>query len=164
MTGLKMTTSIDLQNDDCLDSIPSPELLKTWVNAALQQSYANLEQTIRVVGEVESGQLNEQFRNKPGATNILSFPDDSTLLEYDCLGDLVICAAIVEAEARQQAKPVEAHWAHMVVHGMLHLQGFDHQQDIEATEMENLEINILATLGYANPYNDATTNCGGEND
>lgn len=164
MTGLKMTISIDLQNDDSLDSIPSPKLIKTWVSAALQGSYTNLEQTIRVVGEQESAQLNQRFRAKQGATNVLSFPDDSTLLEYDCLGDLVICAAIVEAEAQQQAKPLEAHWAHMVVHGMLHLQGYDHENELEAVKMENLEISILATLGYANPYNEQTTNCGGDND
>ena len=81
-------------------------------------------------------------------------PADSDYLDYDCLGDLVLCAPLVVAQARQQNKAVSAHWAHLVVHGMLHLQGYDHQNDAEANAMEALEVEILDTLGYTNPYND----------
>jgi probable rRNA maturation factor len=85
---------------------------------------------------------------------VLAFPGDNDFLDYDCLGDLVICAPLVTLEAQQQGKPADAHWAHLVVHGMLHLQGFDHQSDKQATRMEALEIEILDILGYTNPYND----------
>ena len=84
---------------------------------------------------------------------MLAFPGDNNFLDYDCLGDLVICAPLVAAEALQQGKPEDAHWAHLVVHGMLHLQGYDHQSEQQATRMETLEIEILDTLDYTNPYN-----------
>ena len=128
-----------------------------WVAAALQDSHAQLEQTICVVDEAQSRELNHRFRGKDSATNVLAFPgefpDERDFLDYDCLGDLVICAPLVGAEALQQGKPVDAHWAHLVVHGMLHLQGFDHQSEEQASSMEALEIEILDTLGYTNPYN-----------
>jgi probable rRNA maturation factor len=106
-----------------------------------------------VVDEAQSRELNHRFRGKDSATNVLAFPDDNDFLDYDCLGDLVICAPLVAAEALQQSKPVDAHWAHLVVHGMLHLQGFVHQSEEQASSMEAVEIEILDTLGYANPYN-----------
>lgn len=144
---------IDLQNDEGLAGVPAPQQFESWVAASLQQEYANLEQTIRIVEETESRTLNRDYRAKDKATNVLSFPvEDSAYLEYDNLGDLVICAPVVEQEARQQGKSLDAHWAHMVVHGMLHLQGFDHETDEQAAEMEALEIEILATLGQTNPY------------
>ena len=124
------------------------------MTAALQDAHARLEQTICVVDETQSRELNHRFRGKDSATNVLAFPGDNDLLDYDCLGDLVICAPLVALEAQQQNKHLDAHWAHLVVHGMLHLQGFDHQSDEQATRMEALEIEILDTLGYTNPYND----------
>jgi probable rRNA maturation factor len=153
MTGLKMAITIDLQNDDSIAALPHQDQFRVWVEAALQKTYQALEQTIRIVGEEESRLLNSRFRGKASPTNVLSFPADADYLDYDCLGDLVICAPVVEAEASAQARPVESHWAHMVVHGMLHLQGFDHQGEAEASAMEALEIKILSTLGYSNPYN-----------
>lgn len=150
-----MAIRIDLQNDAALESVPRKQQFQKWVAAALLEPHNELEQTIRIVDETESRDLNSRFRDKDNATNVLAFPSDSDLLEYDCLGDLVICAPIVVAEATAQGKPVEAHWAHLVVHGMLHLQGFDHNNDDETAQMEALEIKILNFLGYTNPYNDS---------
>jgi len=146
--------SVDLQNDEKLANVPEPGLLKQWVEASLLTAYDQLEQTIRVVGEPESRALNLQFRGIDRPTNVLAFPSENDHLEYACLGDLVICVPVVMNEARQQAKALEQHWAHMVVHGMLHLQGYSHDEEAEAEKMEALEVKILSTLGYSNPYND----------
>ena len=147
-----MAITVDLQNDENLDLVPPEQQFQQWIAAALQDSYCRLKQTVRIVSEAESGELNSRYRGKTGATNVLSFPSQSELLDYDCLGDLVICAPVVAAEAGVQGKPVEAHWAHLVVHGMLHLQGFDHQDAAQTRKMETLEIKILDGLGYNNPY------------
>ena len=147
-----MPISVDLQNDEELDFVPPEQQFEQWIAAALQESYPRLEQTIRIVGEAESLALNSRYRGKASATNVLAFPGENELLDYDCLGDLVICAPVVAAEAGVQGKPIEAHWAHLVVHGMLHLQGFEHQDVAQTTEMETLEIKILDGLGYNNPY------------
>ena len=148
-----MAIVVDLQNDAGLADAPALPDFERWVASALQDSYAQLEQTICVVDKAQSRELNHRFRDKDSATNVLAFPGDNNLLDYDCLGDLVICAPLVTAEALQQGKPLDAHWAHLVVHGMLHLQGFDHQSEEQASSMEALEIKILDTLGYTNPYN-----------
>jgi len=148
-----MPVTIDLQNDDGIAGLPQEERFRHWIEAALQKDYSQLEQTIRIVGEAESHDLNLRFRGKDAATNVLAFPADAELLDYDCLGDLVICAPVVGAEAAAQGKTDDAHWAHLVVHGMLHLQGYDHQQAADTREMESLEVKILDTLGYTNPYN-----------
>ena len=111
--------------------------------------------TAKTRGRVAGWQRdNRRFRGKDSATNVLAFPAYSEFLDYDCLGDLVLCAPLVALEAAQQGKREDAHWAHLVVHGMLHLQGYDHQSAAQAATMEALEIEILDTLGYANPYND----------
>jgi probable rRNA maturation factor len=143
---------IDLQNDESLEGLPDHQDFQSWVDVALTKAFDNLEQTIRVVGEAESSALNLQFRAIDAPTNVLSFVSVNEYLDYECLGDLVICAPIVEAEAQQQSKSLEAHWAHMVIHGMLHLQGYDHANNVDAKKMETLEIEILANLGYSNPY------------
>jgi probable rRNA maturation factor len=148
-----MVITVDLQNDENLDLVPPEQQFQQWIAAALQESYNRLEQTIRIVGEAESRELNSRYRGKDSATNVLAFPSDAEHLDYDCLGDLVICVPVVAAEAEAQGKPVEAHWAHLVVHGMLHLQGFEHQDAAQTREMETLEIKILEGLGYNNPYN-----------
>ena len=149
-----MAIVIDLQNDTGFADAPALPDFERWVAAALQDSHAQLEQTICVVDEAQSRELNHRFRGKDSATNVLAFPGENEFLDYDCLGDLVICAPLVTAEALQQGKPVDAHWAHLVVHGMLHLQGFDHQSEEQASCMEALEMEILDTLGYTDPYND----------
>ena len=148
-----MAITVDLQNDEDLDPVPPEQQFEQWITAALQESYKRLEQTVRIVGEAESRELNSRYRGKESATNVLAFPGGNELLNYDCLGDLVICAPIVATEASVQNKPVEAHWAHLVIHGMLHLQGFDHQNEADTRQMEALEIEILHSLGVANPYN-----------
>ena len=148
-----MAIIVDLQNESGYAPAPGELDFERWVRAALQDSYADLEQTICIVDEPRSRELNQRFRDKDSPTNVLAFPAESDLLEYDCLGDLVICGPLVEIEAQQQQKLLDAHWAHLVVHGMLHLQGYDHQTDEQATDMEALEIEILDTLGYTNPYN-----------
>ena len=148
-----MAVTIDLQNDAALAGVPAEPQLQAWVEATLQSDYATLEQTIRVVDRDEGGDLNRRYRGKPAATNVLAFPYDGAHLGYDCLGDLVLCAPLVAEEAAAQGKPAEAHWAHLVVHGMLHLQGFDHHDDADRERMEALEIKILGGLGYTNPYN-----------
>ncbi len=149
-----MAIRVELQDDTGLDCVPPPRSFQSWVEAALLQEPADFEQTIRVVDAAESERLNRAYRGKTSATNVLAFVNDDDLLDYVCLGDLVICAPVVAEEAAQQGKSVESHWAHMVVHGMLHLQGYDHLDDAEASRMEALEIKILDTLGYTNPYND----------
>ncbi len=144
---------LDLQNDLGINDVPDLELFQRWVEASLQQPYPELEQTIRIVDEAESQALNRDYRSQDKPTNVLSFPAEiNEYLDYQNLGDLVICAPVVEREAQQQGKTSRAHWAHMVVHGMLHLQGYDHLTDEQAEQMESLEIEILATLGQTNPY------------
>jgi len=148
-----MAIIVDLQNDAGFADAPALPDFERWVQAALQDSHAQLEQTICIVDEAQSRELNNRFRGKDSATNVLAFPGENEFLDYDCLGDLVICAPRVSAEAQHQGKALDAHWAHLVVHGMLHLQGYDHQSDEQASAMEALEIEILDTLGYTNPYN-----------
>jgi probable rRNA maturation factor len=151
MPGLLATTVIT--NTDG-KSLPDQSSFERWSGAAyLGRSSAGV--CIVLVDEDESSALNAQYRGKQGATNVLSFP--MQLPEYvteRALGDMVICAPVVEREAEQQGKPAPAHWAHMVVHGMLHLQGYDHEAEPEATAMEALEIRILRELGFDNPYSD----------
>ncbi|MCF6346275.1 MAG: rRNA maturation RNase YbeY [Thiomicrorhabdus sp.] len=144
-------------------SMPTQSLCKTWVKACLENVTTATELTLRIVSAEESQTLNNTYRNKNKPTNVLSFefspppyviePDVTEADEQATyLGDLAICAEVVVREAQQQHKTLEAHWAHMVVHGVLHLQGFDHIEFDDATEMEALEVKIMAKLGYANPY------------
>lgn len=136
-------------------SIPSTAQFKRWAKAVLQEKMANAEVTIRVVDKDEITTLNSTYRHKNKPTNVLSFPfemPEGVELETPILGDIVICAEVIEAEARDQHKPVEAHWAHMVVHGLLHLLGYDHEKDDDAEKMETEEIAILGELGFNNPY------------
>lgn len=140
--------------------VPSEAQCLEWSEAALVSEWADgeVELVVRVVDANESQSLNAQYRQKDKPTNVLSFPfenppglvDLGEALPY--LGDLVICAEIVDREAKEQGKPVEAHWAHMIVHGCLHLQGFDHINDEDAEEMERLETEILKGLGFESPY------------
>ena len=144
---------IDVQNASSREGIPRAESLRRWVRHALGGGRA-VALTVRIVDETEGADLNERYRHGQGATNVLAFPSENDYLEYACLGDLVLCVAVVMNEARQQAKTLEQHWAHMVVHGMLHLQGYSHDEEAGAEKMEALEVKILSTLGYSNPYND----------
>lgn len=132
---------------------PSRSRLRTWAAAALERSAAV---TLRFVDEAEGHRLNRDFRGKDYATNVLTFTyDDADVSGGEAArlsGDIVLCTPVVSAEAQDQGKPLEAHFAHLVIHGMLHLQGYDHERDDEARAMETRETEILAKLGYADPY------------
>lgn len=132
---------------------PSPQDFDHWVAAALAGRCAAGELTIRIVGMAEGAALNETYRHRSGPTNVLSFPfENAPEMELPLLGDLVICAPVVMREAQEQHKTPRAHWAHLTVHGTLHLLGYDHQEAKDAEIMERLESAILAGLGYADPY------------
>jgi len=144
---------IDIQRIFKSPNQPSDSQLELWVNTVLTNLDDDFELTIRIVDEVESAQLNGTYRHKQGATNILSFPFEvPDGMELNLLGDLVICASILEREAKVQNKPLHNHWAHIVMHGTLHLLGYDHIDDADALEMESKEIELLQTLSIPNPY------------
>jgi len=148
-----MSIELDLQLACEADDIPAREEFQHWVEQILGRFDKDFELTIRVVGSEESQALNHQYRGKDKPTNVLSFPFEVPEgIELNLLGDLVICADVVRSEAQQQNKTLTAHWAHMVTHGCLHLLGYDHINDNEAIEMESLETEILAELGFNNPY------------
>ncbi len=133
--------------------LPSQEQLTDWVSATLTGRMNEGELSIRIVSAAESQQLNHAYRGKDKPTNVLSFPFDvPDGIELDLLGDLVICAEVVAREAAEQDKPLFHHWAHMVVHGTLHLLGFDHINNAEAEEMESIERELLASLQIPDPY------------
>ncbi|MFP3872977.1 MAG: rRNA maturation RNase YbeY [Thiohalophilus sp.] len=146
--------SIEVEVQRIAATGPNEADIQRWVSAALEaEQRRDAELTVRIVDETESAELNAQYRHKSGPTNVLSFPFECPPeVELNLLGDLVICAPVVQREAQAQGKEEQAHWAHMVVHGTLHLLGYDHLQQDEAEEMENREISIMNELGYANPY------------
>lgn len=133
-----------------------------WASEALGRRAANRELSVRLVGRAESRKLNSHYRGKDYATNVLSFPASpqavapsprsARVAEARPLGDLVICPPVLRAEALEQGKTLRAHWAHLVVHGSLHLIGYDHERDTDARRMERREIAVLRRLGFANPY------------
>jgi probable rRNA maturation factor len=146
---------------------PRARDIAAWAATAIGRRSAGAELGVRVVGSAESRRLNARYRGKDKPTNVLSFSPPCALRPASrspqgvgrasgdrspLLGDLVICAQVVRSEARQQGKPLEAHWAHLVVHGALHLIGYDHEREAEAKRMERREIAVLRRLGFANPY------------
>jgi probable rRNA maturation factor len=148
-----MDLTLEVQYTIPEDSLPSEAELQHWALAAVGDKKAQAELVIRLVDETESAALNQQYRNKSGPTNVLSFPFQAPPpVESNLLGDLVICAPVVAQQAAEQQKTEQAHWAHMVVHGILHLLGYDHTQPAEAAAMEHMEIEILAQLGFSDPY------------
>lgn len=133
--------------------LPPESDFQRWLEAVLPQFQEESEVTIRIVDEAESQQLNHTYRGKEKPTNVLSFPFEAPPgIELPLLGDLIICRQVVEREAVEQEKSQEAHWAHMVIHGSLHLLGYDHIEDDEAEEMEGIETEIMLALGYPDPY------------
>ena len=137
-------------------NLPTQAEFETWVRTAVGQTMPEVELTIRIVEVAESQLLNLTYRGKDKPTNVLSFPFEAPPeVELPLLGDLVICAHVVEQEAIEQNKPLNAHWAHMVIHGCLHLLGYDHIIDLEADEMESLETQLVEGLGFTNPYKEA---------
>ena len=156
---LDVTISDELQSEfaastknDQPDFLPDTELLQIWADAAyLDTDPAVASVLVTTMAEIQA--LNKQFRNKDKITNVLSFPMQSPEeIDFVLLGDIVLCAGVIKQEASQQSKSEESHWAHMVVHSVLHLQGYDHVSDDDAELMEKLEIKILYQLGFENPY------------
>ncbi|MGK8176238.1 rRNA maturation RNase YbeY [Aeromonas dhakensis] len=149
-----MSVTLDLQLASAsTDGLPSEAQLQGWLDGTILGFQQEAEVTVRIVDEAESNELNLTYRGKDKPTNVLSFPFEAPPgLELPLLGDLVICRQVVEHEAIEQGKPLMAHWAHMVVHGSLHLLGYDHIEDDEAEEMEGLERDIMQELGFADPY------------
>jgi probable rRNA maturation factor len=145
--------AVDVQYAVSAEGIPGAESIRYWVEQALPAEQAAAELSVRIVDEAEITALNRQYRGKDGPTNVLSFPYEAIPgIESKLLGDVVICAPVVAGEAIAQGKPLEAHWAHMVIHGALHLLGHDHHKEDEAERMESLEIKLLKDLGYTDPY------------
>ncbi|WP_394142471.1 rRNA maturation RNase YbeY [Vibrio chagasii] len=149
-----MSIELDLQlaveNEQ---GLPTEQDIQLWLDKTIPQFQKSAELTIRIVDTEESHQLNHEYRGKDKPTNVLSFPFEAPPgIELDLLGDLIICRQVVEKEAEEQNKPLLAHWAHMVVHGSLHLLGYDHIEDDEAEEMESLETEIMQTMGFEDPY------------
>ncbi len=151
-SGLELGLNLDIERPH----IPSQLQFESWVKAALGPETAGAAQPqlcLSVVSNDHIQQLNRQYRDKDAPTNVLSFPCElPNGVPITHLGDIVIAADVVEAEAQVQAKNLQAHWAHMVVHATLHLLGYDHEQEQEAEQMEGLETQYLEQLGYANPY------------
>jgi len=149
-----MTLTLDLQIASRAKDIPARADFLRWAGAALAGRRKKTALTVRVVGAPESRGLNATYRGKDRPTNVLSFPFQAPpgIEPPPLLGDLVICASVVNREARSQGKAAEAHWAHMVVHGVLHLLGYDHRDDEEAAVMEGLEKRVLAGLHFPDPY------------
>lgn len=134
--------------------VPSRSAFRKWIKAALKH---DAEIGLRVVDEVEGLSLNRNFRDRDYPTNVLTFIYDNTGPGAQSLaGDIVLCAPVIEKEAREQHKNLTAHYAHLTVHGVLHLQGYDHESDVEATAMERMETEIVEKLGYENPYRESS--------
>lgn len=147
-----MNLTLDLQNNTQA-SIPDFEEFHKWIEVALESPLVAQTVSICIVDPEQIQQLNLQFREKNKPTNVLSFPSPAPVEMSDgLLGDIVLCAQVIEDEANAQNKPVKAHWAHMVIHSTLHLQGYDHQTEADAFVMESKEIKLMKELGFGNPY------------
>ncbi len=140
----RLSLSVQFASNDA--DLPTRALVRRWVRVALEQD-ANV--TVRFVDAIEGRALNAEFRGKDYATNVLTFVYDD---EHPRAGDVVLCAPVVRKEADVQGKPLAAHYAHLVIHGMLHLQGYDHERVLDATAMEARERALLARLGLPDPY------------
>ncbi|WP_406682013.1 rRNA maturation RNase YbeY [Shewanella subflava] len=147
---------LDLQIAVEANNLPTQAQFESWVRLAVGSTMPEVELTIRLVESSESQQLNHTYRGKDKPTNVLSFPFEAPAeIDLPLLGDLIICVDVVEKEALEQNKSLEAHWAHMVIHGCLHLLGYDHIINEEAEEMESLETQLLEHLGFSDPYKEA---------
>jgi len=145
-------TELDVQRMVEGAGIPDKEQIGQWVGQVMSDEPPALI-NVRIVDLAEGWALNKQWRGKDSATNVLSFPASVPALDgVQVLGDVVLCAPVIEQEAAEQGKALEAHWAHLVIHGLLHLLGFDHTEAEHAEAMERREIDMLAALGFANPY------------
>jgi probable rRNA maturation factor len=153
-----VSNQVDVQLATETGEVPSSGQIRDWAAAALEER-ATAELTVRIVDEPEVQTLNRRYRDQDRPTNVLSFPCDLPVglpadQFGDLLGDVVICAPVVAREAREQGKAADAHWAHLVVHGVLHLLGYDHEEPDQAARMETRERVILAGLGFPDPYDE----------
>lgn len=150
-----MSYHIDLQHA-CDDFIPvNDESLQTWAELALLEHMDCAELTLRLVDSTEITELNHNYRQQNKPTNVLAFPSelpDNIELDYPLLGDVIICPQVLQQESQELGKSLEEHWAHIVIHGVLHLLGYDHIKDSDAEIMQALEVKLLSKLGFANPY------------
>ncbi|KJY96001.1 rRNA maturation RNase YbeY [Pseudoalteromonas ruthenica] len=150
-----MTTTVDLQLACEFDNLPSAEQFQRWAALVLDELKPNSEITIRISDAEESQSLNHSYRGKDKPTNVLSFEFDAPPgVELPLVGDLIICPEVVYRESLEQQKSFHGHFAHMVVHGCLHLLGYDHINDADAQEMEAIEKRLLATIDISDPYRD----------
>ena len=148
-----MKIKVDIQRATNTPDIPENRQFRKWARTVLSDCDKNTELTIRIVDEEEGSELNRKWRKAKGPTNVLSFPyADNKQIADGLLGDIIICAPVIRREALKQKKSLESHWAHMVIHGTLHLLGYDHIKPEDAGIMEKLEIKLLESLGYTNPY------------
>jgi probable rRNA maturation factor len=157
MSGASSTAplsfEIDIQKGGGVGLVPDDEEIGRWADVAMQLVNKHAALCIRITDDVEIAELNAKFRHGTGPTNVLSFPcelEDETGVSL--LGDVVICAAVIEREAQDQHKALSAHFAHMVLHGILHLLGYDHQNSVDSEVMEQMEAKLLDQLGFADPY------------
>ena len=154
-----MRAELEVQRATTLASVPDDDQFQLWVDAALDGKSNQFSLSIRIVDENEAQRFNRDYRNKDYATNVLSFPAElpeglPTVIRQSQMGDLLICAQVVAHEATEQRRSETDHWAHLTIHGVLHLLGYDHEQADEADVMESLETEILAKLGISDPFQD----------
>lgn len=154
-----MNAKVELSSDGIAHWVPDKALCETWINAALASTDKGRDYvvSIRFVDKPESNSINYKYRGENSATNVLSFPANIpippiSLSEFELLGDIILCPEVVAAEADAQSKSLEIHWAHLLIHGLLHLLGYDHQSSNCAAVMEEIEIRALERLGIPNPY------------
>ena len=158
-----MNVQVDVQSACGDEPVPDEDDLRRWITAAVHAQGRSdpAEVSVRLVDSAEMAKLNQTYRGRSGPTNVLSFawePPPGIPSAHHALGDLVLCAPVVEEEARRQRKSLLSHYAHMVIHGTLHLQGYDHQNADQAERMETLETQILGSLGFSDPYHVSCTN------
>lgn len=153
--SLSFIVDIQVALENPEPELPGTNTIEQWVSKTLTNFKNNAEVSLRIVEANEIQALNKRYRQKDKTTNVLAFPSElpeGIELDYELLGDVVICSDVVKQEAIQQQKTYQAHFAHMLIHGILHLLGYDHQNDQDARKMEEQEINILKELDFANPY------------
>jgi probable rRNA maturation factor len=149
---MRALPSVSVQRRVSAGWLPGAHDLRRWAGAALGRRAAGREISVLLVGPARSRALNARYRGRDRPTNVLSFRAAGAVQDCGVLGDLVICPAVLRAEAQAQRKSARAHWAHLVVHGVLHLAGYDHERERDARRMERREIRVLRALGIANPY------------
>ena len=160
-TVAPMPVELEVQRSTALPSVLEDGQFQRWADAALAGQSTHFAMAIRIVDELEAQRFNREYRGRDYATNVLSFPAElpdglPAEIRQAQLGDLLICAPVVAREAKEQKRPEANHWAHLTIHGVLHLLGYDHEQADEAEVMETLETEILAKLGISDPYEDVS--------